>query len=236
MDQAAESSSSPFVALAGLNVVIEDESDYVFVAGDLLDDDDLANGEWDDEEWSYDRCDLSPTLSCATSVATNVTLKDLNLIEEPPAMGVVEPGPEARDEQDHRKASIDSFEREVRPFALANPKNGRRLSNKKLRKKVKMMKKAAAAKAAAEAFAHQKAALPSDPSGPSPSEAPVVAAGGPKRSSSRGKPSSPKRNRSSRGHSGNNIAVACAQESLAAYREEVEAGKAQKKAARVAVV
>jgi hypothetical protein len=73
-----ESSSSVLLPMLGLNVVIEDESeDYVLVGGDVDVDLTLDNDEWD--EGSYDHCDLSPSLSCATSVATNVTLKDLNL-------------------------------------------------------------------------------------------------------------------------------------------------------------
>lgn len=201
MDQNNVMESST-LALTGLNVVIEEENDYVFVVGDL---DDCDLDEWDDE--SYDHCDLSPTLSCATSVATNITLKDLNLIEDSAMMDVEE----TTNTEDNFKRMSDDEAREVLPF-MANPKNGRRISNKKLRKKIKMMKKTAAAKAAAEAFAN--AGMPS-----SSSTTFAAPPGSPQRTSRFRKPCSM--------HS--NIAVACAQESLAAYRDEIEAGKAQRK-------
>lgn len=166
----------------GLNVVIEDESEYVFVAGvddddiDLLDtnnneavvehhDDDI---DWD--EGSYDNCDLSPSLSCATSVATNVTLKDLNLTLTATATTtegsnsmttmMVLDDPMDVDEDcgwnstlgrtDTSATAIGNAEH----FFAVNHKSGRRLSNKKLRKRMQNMKKAAAARALAE----QKAA------------------------------------------------------------------------------
>jgi hypothetical protein len=55
--------------LSNLNVVIEDDSDYVFIQ-----DNDM---EFDDE--SYDHCDLSPDLSCAASVCSGVTLSDFKI-------------------------------------------------------------------------------------------------------------------------------------------------------------
>eukprot|EP00581_Thalassiosira_minuscula_P001624 CAMPEP_0183738822 /NCGR_PEP_ID=MMETSP0737-20130205/55557_1 /TAXON_ID=385413 /ORGANISM="Thalassiosira miniscula, Strain CCMP1093" /LENGTH=228 /DNA_ID=CAMNT_0025973457 /DNA_START=153 /DNA_END=839 /DNA_ORIENTATION=- len=222
--------SSSTLALTGLNVVIEDESDYVFVAGDL---DDADLDDWDDV--SYDHCDLSPSLSCATSVATNITLKDLNLIEDRDDGN--EHGNVDHSEEGSLKRKSDSdynSEGETRKsFSfMANPKNGRRISNKKLRKKVKMMKKAAAARAAAEALAAQKASLSSSSSSSDSAETLVAPppSSSPPRTSSRCK-SSPKRK--ARGMHTNNIAVACAEEALAAYREEIEAGKAHKKASPV---
>mmetsp|Transcript_31427 Transcript_31427/g.59825 ORF Transcript_31427/g.59825 Transcript_31427/m.59825 type:complete len:271 (+) Transcript_31427:504-1316(+) len=259
--------SSTLVALTGLNVVIEDESEYVFIA-----EGDLNLDEWnnnDDDESSYDHCDLSTTLSCATSVATNVTLRDLNLIEEEDSNSIVAmdffDSIEARDDDDDDAAPADDDEDDcdgsltkrrndrdvlgvakVFPFVtMANPKNGRRLSNKKLRKKLKMMKKAAAAKAAFEvAMANQKAissslinssSMNSASEEEAPSSSPERTSSSASRfksTSTSSSPSSPKR-KSTRS---NSIAVACAQETLAAYREEIEAGKLQKKAARFAAV
>ena len=219
--------SSTTLALTGLNVVIEDESDYVFVPSGEFDGEHLNLDEWDDEDdddWT--NCDLSPSLSCATSVATNVTLKDLNLIEDSMTMAPMDV------DNAMETDCNDAVTRNV--FSsnnLANPKNGRRLSNKKLRKKMKLMKKAAAARAAAEALAAQQkeeamasssesiAAMSTEEEMP-----PTVAA-----KSSR---MSPKRKP---GRSTTNMQVACAQESLAQYREEIEAGKGRKKTRAVSI-
>ena len=215
--------SSTTLALTGLNVVIEDESDYVFVPGGEFDGDHLNLDEWeddDDDDWT--NCDLSPSLSCATSVATNVTLRDLNLIEDSLTMAPM----------DVDNAMETDATRNLFSSNLANPKNGRRLSNKKLRKKMKLMKKAAAARAAAEALAAQQkeeamasssestAAMSTEEEMP-----PTVAA-----KSSRMR-MSPKRKP---GRS-TNMQVACAQESLAQYREEIEAGKGRKKTRAVSI-
>jgi hypothetical protein len=166
--------------------VIEDEVDYVIVGDDDVDllvnevDDDGVDDDFEWDDASYDHCDLSPSLSCDTSVATNVTLKDLNLtgaaattatgdsndvmmtmmvLDDP--MDVDEAGNGGCIEWTSTlgrttttgtsSAAIAAAENF---FATTNPKSGRRLSNKKLRKKMKNMKKAAAARALAE----QKAA------------------------------------------------------------------------------
>ena len=213
--------SSTLGTLSGLNVVLEDESEYVFVDGDvidgtdILDDDDI---EWDDE--SYDRCDLSPELSCATSVATNITLKDLNLIED--SAGMMDVDDEVREGGSSKEMSEDDTAAVRKVFAsAANPKNGRRISNKKLRKKMKMMKKAAAKKAAVETATEAAAPRP----------------GSPKRTkSASNNASSPKRNKSSGTIvNTNNVAVACARESLTAYREEIEEGEKERKTRAVSI-
>jgi len=165
------------------NAAIEDEVDYVIVGdddvnllGNEVDDEDIDDDfEWDDA--SYDHCDLSPSLSCATSVATNVTLKDLNLIGAAAATTatgdsnndmmtmMVLDDPMDIDEAGNgdciewtstlgRTTGSGTSSAAENFFATTNPKSGRRLSNKKLRKKMKNMKKAAAARALAE----QKAA------------------------------------------------------------------------------
>eukprot|EP00571_Detonula_confervacea_P000035 CAMPEP_0172323748 /NCGR_PEP_ID=MMETSP1058-20130122/49478_1 /TAXON_ID=83371 /ORGANISM="Detonula confervacea, Strain CCMP 353" /LENGTH=219 /DNA_ID=CAMNT_0013039827 /DNA_START=66 /DNA_END=725 /DNA_ORIENTATION=+ len=214
--------SSSALALADLNVVIEDEGDYVFVAGDFDDDDNGLLDEWEDDE-SYDHCHLSPSLSCATSVATNITLKDLNLIEDSAVMmDIDDDGPTPMDTEDARDEGssnrmMNGTARNHYPSSMANPKNGRRISNKKLRKKMKHLKKVAAAKAAAEAIVSQKASIMTDFSSWGSNVA------------------SPKRKPRSVRLSSSNLAVACAQESLAAYREEIEAGKAQKKTRAVSI-
>ncbi len=191
-----DSSFSAQLLPVGLNVVIEDESDYVFVCGDddididLLvnkeadhdDDDDDVDDDIDWDEGSYDHCDLSPSLSCATSVATNVTLKDLNLDTGAAATTKTTTGdanimattmvmddPMDVDEDvngdcgnwnsmlGRTSTSASVIIAHAQHYFAANPKGGRRLSNKKLRKKMKNMKKAAAARALAE----QKAAATS---------------------------------------------------------------------------
>lgn len=227
--------SSTSLGLAGLNVVIEDENEYVFVPGDFDDDaDDLLNNEeWDeddDDDWT--NCDLSPSLSCATSVATNVTLKDLNLIEDSAMMDI--------DEDANERTDVDAMDtEETRESKLAqlairkvNPKNGRRLSNKKLRKKIKMMKKAAAARAAAEALASQKAAADAAIMASSLESADTAVSDVPVSSSTSGRGAkSPKR----KSHS-SNVAVACAMEAIDTYRGEIEAGKrAQRKMRTVSI-
>lgn len=164
------------------NAAIEDEVDYVIVGdddvnllGNEVDDEDIDDDfEWDDA--SYDHCDLSPSLSCATSVATNVTLKDLNLIgaaaattatgdsnDDMMTMMVLD-DPMDVDEAGNGdciewtstlgRTTGTGTSSAAENFFATNPKSGRRLSNKKLRKKLKNMKKAAAARALAE----QKAA------------------------------------------------------------------------------
>ena len=132
------------IALTGLHV-IEDESEYVFVKGD--------EAVLDDE--SYDHCDLSPSLSCATdlSCVTEVTLKDftMSMIDE----GVAESSMVSLDGFPHlvesKQAGKCAKEQELIPTAgcwTLNSSNENsnvcRLSNKKRRKKVKMMKNAAA--------------------------------------------------------------------------------------------
>lgn len=216
--------SSATLALTGLNVVIEDESEYVFVAGDA----EVNLDEWDDDEWT--NCDLSPSLSCATSVTSSA----LNLIEDSAMMDVDDDGRTAMETDEARDDGNQTMSEDAngKVFAMANPKNGRRLSNKKLRKKMKMMKKAAAARAAAEALANQKASMASSSSSSSSTAmsedlpAPVV----PKtRATNSGKSNTTSPQRRTRSM---NIAVACAHESLAAYREEIEAGKARLKKTR----
>jgi hypothetical protein len=235
MSQNDTSSSMPS-ADYGPNVVFEEEEceDYVIVGGyviddgrggaggenrrlvDLLDDDDDEDDDgWDevsyyDDDRGRDGGMSSPSLSCATSVATNVTLKDLHHPVDD-ASGVIAAGTDAaasmlssstssttmmmdvddddeegmggtipmitddRDYDDVGNAKVrgkddshallgrgvvvpsKSDKALIAPSSSssANPKNGRRLSNKKLRMKMKKLRKAAAARALAE----QKAAV-----------------------------------------------------------------------------
>ena len=170
--------------LSTLNV-IEDENEYVFVRDDEMD--------FDDE--SYDHCDLSPDLSCAASVCSGVTLNDLiqeNGIES--SMVSVE---EDRNDGESKEEGGKPDDGEC--TLNANLQNGRRVCNKKRRKKLKMMKKAAALEA-------RKAQVETPPE--------------PVREPERTSPERPSRNKSKSKRSVN-LAVACAHESLAAYREEV---------------
>jgi len=222
-NDASESTTS--LGLSGLNVVIEDETEYDLIADFNLD-------EWDGDDDDWTNCDMSPSLSCATSVATNVTLKDLNLIEDSAML----------DLEDDDAMDIDGVVGSKcenggagsgTNFRIVNPKNGRRLSNKKLRKKLKMMKKAAAARAAAEALASQKAEadaaiLASSLESTDTAMSDLVVASS--AISDRGT-KSPKR----KSHSGS-IAVACAHEALDTYRGEIEAGRrAQRKMRTVSI-
>jgi len=141
----------------GLNVVIEDESDYVFVADRRTSsngaDDDEMEGWDDDEEW--DDCNVSPSLSCVTSVATDVTLIEDSIMDDADEeeKNTTEPM-DTTDNKTEKSSGAPSLKNFPTTASLANPKNGRRLSNKKLKKKMKMLKKIAAAKkAAAEAEA-----------------------------------------------------------------------------------
>lgn len=188
-----DSSFSAQLLPVGLNVVIEDESDYVFVGGDddididvlvneeVDHDDDDVDDDIDWDERSYDHCDLSPSLSCATSVATNVTLKDLNLDTGAAATTTTTTGdanimtttmvmddPMDVDEDVNGdcgnwnsmlgRTSTSVIIADAEHYFAANPKSGRRLSNKKLRMKMKKLKKAAAARALAEQKAAAKSA------------------------------------------------------------------------------
>ena len=182
--------------VADLDMVIE-EDDFVLISG-------KPDEAWDDA--SYDLCDISSALSCATSVATDLTLRDLNVIEDAPATTTDTDEPSSKDRAD------------TALMFLANPKNGLRLSKKKqrkLRRKIKMTRKA---KAAAEELASQRldaAAAFATPRSPPHSPRKV---------------SSPKRKAAA------NVAIACAREALAAHRDEIEAGKTQKKTRPVAHV
>jgi len=140
----------------GLNVVIEDESDYVFVAdrrtsSNCADDDEMEGWD-DDEEW--DDCNVSPSLSCVTSVATDVTLIEDSIMDDADEEEekTAEPMDTTTDDKTEKSSGAPSLKKNfptTTTTSLANPKNGRRLSNKKLKKKMKMLKKIAAAKAAA---------------------------------------------------------------------------------------
>ncbi|KAL3793694.1 hypothetical protein HJC23_010266 [Cyclotella cryptica] len=192
--------------LSGLNM-IEDESEYVFVE---------ENEEMDFDVESYDHCDLSPDLSCAASVASGVTLNDL--IQDV-GSSMVSLEDDRNDGESKHADSMDVQNDESGDFAMNdfNPHNGRRLCNKKRRKKLKMLKKAAAA---AHFESLRKAqSMPTDRVSVSERTAPER--------TSRSKPSS-----SVKSKKVHNLAVACAHESLAAFREEVVAGK-QKKASIV---
>jgi len=63
--------------------VIEDDLDYVLVGngGSCENNGGSLLLHLLDDDSSWDNCNLSRTLSCATSVATNLTLRDLNLVE-----------------------------------------------------------------------------------------------------------------------------------------------------------
>ena len=260
------------------NIVAEDESDYVFVGGDVIDDIDDGRGggggggrglddllvldgeeEWDEVSYDYDRCDLSPSLSCATSVATNVTLKDMNIVvsgdsgaarssssmdvddddddedDDDDTGGPTPMDTEDDDGDDGAKAGATSAHHPRNfPAPSANPKNGRRLSNKKLRRKMKMMKKAAAARALAE----QKAAIAAAATASLSSSGATTSSGGTSLESiaassddggvaETATSSPPPGNVARPGGSDGwaSLAVACARESLMAYRVEVEAEK-----------
>lgn len=153
--------------------------------------------EFDEE--SYDHCDLSPDLSCAASVCSGVTLNDFKVESSMISL-----------EEDRNDA--ESKEGKKESDAMDGIAPGRRLCNKKRRKKLKMMKKAAAA---AHFEASRKAQLE------------VAESSTPDRtaleSTSRSKTSGKTKSKSGV----HNLAVACAQESLAAYREET--GAKQKK-------
>ena len=206
------------IALSELNV-IEDDREYVFVNED--------EAEFDDD--SYDHCDLSPNLSCATSVATEFTLKDLNLslIDEGVESSMVSLE-EGRDDSNSNNVMLDLHTGEIEQrtndpevygedltpmveCCVLSTKKTSRLSNKKRRKKLKMMKKAAAT-AAALAESNQNANLSSNSDDVEQIDR-------------RSKTSFSKKLRKSRLH---NMAVACAHESLMAYREEVRLGKQKK--------
>lgn len=179
--------------ISGLNV-IEDESEYVFIQ-----DDDM---EFDEE--SYDHCDLSPDLSCAASVCSGVTLNDFK--EEGIGSSMVS----LEDRNDGE--TKDGVMKDGDVIDAMNAP-GRRLCNKKRRKKLKMLKKAAAA---ARFEASRKAQ----------EESPTPERNGPERGSR-----SKSRGAKTKSKSGVNLAVACAHESIAAYREEV--GGKQKKSSIV---
>ena len=232
-------------------VVIEEECDYVFVGGDDVDDIDdgrgglgdllnLDDGEeeydedgWDEVSYDYDRCDLSPSLSCATSVATNVTLRDLNLVVEDADVATSTTAAttaalmDVDDEDDDGDGGPTPMETEDArcendrnvPASSAKPKNGRRLSNKKLRKKMKMMKKAAAARALAELKA---ASMSSSGAGSTSSES----------TASSSSSSTPGRVKSGGSDGWASLALACARESLLASRIVIEAEKEQLKKTR----
>mmetsp|Transcript_21891 Transcript_21891/g.46022 ORF Transcript_21891/g.46022 Transcript_21891/m.46022 type:complete len:222 (+) Transcript_21891:208-873(+) len=214
-------SSQNNVTLTELHV-IEDESEYVFVK------EDLDHGELFDDE-SYDHCDLSPDLSCATSVATEVTLKDLNLslVDETAEFTTVPPD-EERDEDDSKKVVLDSsneggvcdtenekrvrensFDKSVSSSASCSKSTGSRLSNKKRRKKLKMMKKQQAAAAALATINDERNISNRNSAANSLS---------PRRRSKSNCSSSS----SMRRYRMSNVAVACAHDSLASYREEVQ--------------
>jgi hypothetical protein len=223
-------------------VVIEEEGDYVFVGGDDVDDIDdgrgglgdllnLDDGEeeydedgWDEVSYDYDRCDLSPSLSCATSVATNVTLRDMNLVVEDADVATSTTAMMDVDDEDDDGGPTPMETEEARyendrnnfPATSANPKNGRRLSNKKLRKKMKMMKKAAAARALAELKA---ASMSSSGAGSTSSESTASS-------------SSPGGVKSGVSDGWASLALACARESLLASRIVIEAEKEQLKKTR----
>jgi len=274
------------------NIVTEEESDYVFVGDDVIDDIDDGRGggglcdllvldgeeEWDEVSYDYDRCDLSPSLSCATSVATNVTLKDMNIVvsgdsgvatssssssssmdvddddddDGDDTGGQTPMDTEDDDDDDGAKAGATAAHPHNFPAPSANPKNGRRLSNKKLRRKMKMMKKAAAARALAE----QKAAIAAAAAAAAASSGSSLLSSSGATTSSGGTSlesiaassdeggggtggvaetttSSPGKVARPGGSDGwASLAVACARESLMAYRMEVEAEKEQLKKTR----
>lgn len=189
--------------LSGLNM-IEDESEYVFVE---------ENEEMEFDEESYDHCDLSPDLSCAASVASGVTLNDL--IQDVGSSMVSLEDDRNDGESKHVDSMGDVKNDESGDFAMNafNPHNGRRLCNKKRRKKLKMLKKAAAA---AHFESMRKAqSMPTDTASAFERTAPE-------------RTSPTKLSSSVKSKKVHNLAVACAQESLAAFREEVVAGKHKK--------
>ncbi|KAL7507555.1 hypothetical protein ACHAXN_006872 [Cyclotella atomus] len=169
--------------LSGFNVEGGDESEYVFIQDDDMD--------FDDE--SYDHCDLSPDLSCAASVCSGVTLGDFKDV-----------GASMVSLEDRNDGESKYVKEDVTMDAMNAP--GRRLCNKKRRKKLKMLKKAAAA-------AHFEASRKAQEA----AEAETLA---PERSVSE-RESRSKSRAKSKSKSGVNLAVACAHESIAAYREEV---------------
>lgn len=196
------------IALAGSRV--ESEQEYVFVK-----DDDF---EFDDD--SYDHCDVSTDLSCATSVASEVTLKDFSMsqIQEGIESSVVSLDEAGAVKVPGDPAEIKTEKRQMPDMSdLSTTKETCRLSNKKRRKQIKTMKKAAAAAAAAAVALTQVNHHP-HPSPPRP-----IAQE--RQRSRRSKTASSMTISKSRSR---NIAVACAQESLEAYREEIRMERQKK--------
>jgi hypothetical protein len=164
----------------------------------------IQDDDMEFDEESYDHCDLSPDLSCAASVCSGVTLNDFK--EEGIGSSMVS----LEDRNDGE--TKDGVMKDGDVIDAMNAP-GRRLCNKKRRKKLKMLKKAAAA-------AHFEASRKAQEESPTPERSGLERGS---RSKSRGAKTKSK--------SGVNLAVACAHESIAAYREEV--GGKQKKSSIV---
>lgn len=164
----------------------------------------IQDDDMEFDEESYDHCDLSPDLSCAASVCSGVTLNDFK--EEGIGSSMVS----LEDRNDGE--TKDGVMKDGDVIDAMNAP-GRRLCNKKRRKKLKMLKKAAAA-------AHFEASRKAQEESPTPERS------GPERGSR-----SKSRGAKTKSKSGVNLAVACAHESIAAYREEV--GGKQKKSSIV---
>lgn len=164
----------------------------------------IQDDDMEFDEESYDHCDLSPDLSCAASVCSGVTLNDFK--EEGIGSSMVS----LEDRNDGE--TKDGVMKDGDVIDAMNAP-GRRLCNKKRRKKLKMLKKAAAA-------AHFEASRKAQEESPTPERNGTERGS---RSKSRGAKTKSK--------SGANLAVTCAHESIAAYREEV--GGKQKKSSIV---
>lgn len=150
----------------------------------------IQGDDMDFDEESYDHCDLSPDLSCAASVCSGVTLGDFKDVTA--SMVSLE---------DRNDGESKDVKKEDEDVAMESAP-ARRLCNKKRRKKLKMLKKAAAA---AHFEASRKVQEASAEDATPENSAPE-----------RGVTSKCK----SRGKKNSNLAVVCAQETLAAYREE----------------
>ncbi|EED92585.1 predicted protein [Thalassiosira pseudonana CCMP1335] len=208
MESTRSQSMLEMSVLDGLNV-IEDENEYVFVKDDAMD------MEFDDE--SYDHCDMSPELSCAGddlgSVASDVTLKDLNIESSMVSME------EDRDDGNSNNPSSKGNRNDALNHDSSKEGGGARLSNKKRRKKMKLLKKAAAQ---AYAEAKRNETLPFE--GATVEETHTTINQRPRSVSTSSSTSTYSNSRKKKSkHS--NLAAACAQKSLALYREETKPKK-----------
>lgn len=202
---------------------LNEENEYVFVEVDhqemdyeILDEDsfDLCN----DEELS-----LSQSPSASASVCSEAMFEELNanpLMLSNVSTSIADPEPETREKPLERRDSIASLHEEPTKQSSQEQKDpidvddqnssypsssaGSRISNKKRRKQIKRQKRAAAAAAAAEALIAQHSNTPTVPSALVKNKK-----GNNSRSTTTPNPKAP-------------VAVLCAHQSLAEYRNEMK--------------